>query len=185
MPQRHCGLNFLIKAYCLWISPNKYKGKGYGSLLVRKCMKDAESEGKCGVAIVTSEGPFMAGKALFVKNEFESVAHAKPSFELMVSSPKKGVLPEFRNWEKHLSTFEGLNVIYSNQCPWVARSIKELTEIAKEKGLELHTTELESADHAQNAPSLYATFSLVYNGNLLADHYISGRRFLNILKKIE
>jgi len=49
--------------------------------------------------------------------------------------------------------------------------------------LELHVTELKTAEEAQNAPSLYATFNLVYNGTLLADHYISNTRFKNILKK--
>ncbi|MCK4756725.1 YoaP domain-containing protein, partial [candidate division WOR-3 bacterium] len=79
--------------------------------------------------------------------------------------------------------YKGWNVIYSNQCPWVARSIKDLGEIAKKKGLKLKVTELKNAKQAQNAPSVYAIFNLVYNGKLLADHYISNTRFLNILKK--
>ena len=70
--------------HCIWISPNKYKKKGYGSILINECVEDAKREGKYGVAVVTSEGPFMAGKALFAKNGFKSVAQAKPSFELMV-----------------------------------------------------------------------------------------------------
>ena len=169
--------------HCMWISPNKYKRKGYGSLLVKECVEYAKKEGKYGVAVVTSEGAFMAGKALFLKNEFKSAAEAKPSLGLMVKTVKKGPLPEFKDWEKQLSKYEGLNIIYSNQCPWVARSITDLNEIAKEKGLKLEVTELKDAEQAQNAPSIYATFNLVYNGKLLADHYISSRRFLNIIDK--
>ena len=60
--------------HCVWISPNKYKRKGYGSLLVQECIEDAKRKGKYGVAAVTSEGPFMAGKNLFLKNGFKSVA---------------------------------------------------------------------------------------------------------------
>ena len=103
--------------HCIWISPNKCKEKGYGSLLVKECLKDAKKEGKYGVASVTSEGPFMAGKALFLKNEYESVAKAKPSFELMIKTSKKGPLPKSEDWEKQLSKYEGLNIIYYNQCP--------------------------------------------------------------------
>lgn len=33
------------------------------------------------------------------------------------------------------------------------------------------------------APSIYATFNLINNGKLLADHYISLTRFNNIIKK--
>jgi hypothetical protein len=169
--------------HCIWISPNKHKRKGYGSLLVKECIKDAKTEGKYGVAVITSEGPFMAGKALFLKNEFKSAASVKPSFELMVKTLKKGSLPKFKDWEKQLSKYKGLNIIYANQCPWVARSIKDLGEIAKKKGLKLNVTELKNAKQAQNAPSIYATFNLVYNGKLLVDHYISNTRFLNIINK--
>ena len=172
-----------IFIHCIWISPNKHKGKGYGSLLVKECIKDAKKEGKYGVAVVTSEGPFMAGKALFLKNGFTSIAKAKPSYELMIKTIKNGLLPKFRDWEKQLSQYNGLNIIYANQCPWVARSIKELSEIANKKGLKLKIVELENARQAQDAPSIYTAFNLIYNGKLLVDHYISSRRFLNIIEK--
>ena len=169
--------------HCIWISPNKHKEKGHGSLLVKECIKDAKKEGKYGVAVVTSEGPFMAGKALFLKNGFTSIAKAKPSYELMIKTIKNGLLPKFRDWEKQLSQYNGLNIIYANQCPWVARSIKELSEIANKKGLKLKIVELENARQAQDAPSIYTAFNLIYNGKLLVDHYISSRRFLNIIEK--
>ncbi len=169
--------------HCMWISPNKYKNKGFGSLLVTDCIRDAENEGKYGVAVVSSEGSFMAGKALFLKNGFQSVASAEPSFELMVKTLKEGPLPKFRDWEKQLEKYKGLNIVYSKQCPWVIRSIKELCEIAEKKGLKLEVTELKTAKEAQNAPSIYATFNLIYDGEILADHYISNRRFLNIIDK--
>ena len=169
--------------HCLWISPNKYKDKGYGSLLVEECIKDAEKQGKYGVAVLTSEGPFMAGKDLFLKKGFKSASSVKPSFELMVKTLKRGPKPKFMDWENQLSKYNGLNIIYSNQCPWVARFIDELDEIAKKKDLKLKVTELKNAKEAQNAPSVYASFNLVYDGKLLADHYISKTRFLNIINK--
>ncbi len=170
--------------HCMWISPNKHKRKGYGSLLIKECIKDAKKCGKYGVAVVTSEGSFMAGKDLFLKNGFKSAASVKPSFELMVKTLKKRPLPKFKDWKKQLVKYKGWNVIYSNQCPWVARSIKDLGEIAKKKGLKLKVTELKNAKQAQNSPSVYGgVFNLVKDGKLLVDHYISNTRFLNILKK--
>lgn len=169
--------------HCIWISPNKYKEKGYGSLLVEECLRDARKEDRNGVAVVTSEGTFMAGRDLFLRNNFKSVAKAKPSYELMIKTIKNGPLPKFRDWEKQLSGYKGLNIVFSNQCPWVARSIKELSKIARKKGLELQVNELKNARQAQDAPSIYAVFNLIYNGKLLADHYISSRRFLNIIEK--
>ena len=169
--------------HCIWISPNKYKNLGYASLLVNECIKDAEHEEKVGVAVITSEGPFMAGKNLFLKNDFEIVDSVEPSYNLMVKTFKKGPIPKFNDWESSIAKYQGLNIIYSNQCPWVARSIKELSEVAKDHSLELKITELKTAKEAQSAPSVYSTFSLIYNKKLLVDHYISKARFKNIIKK--
>ena len=49
--------------------------------------------------------------------------------------------------------------------------------------LKLKVTELKSAAEAQNAPSYYGVFNLLWNGRLLADHYVSRGRFKNILQK--
>jgi ribosomal protein S18 acetylase RimI-like enzyme len=168
--------------HCIWVSPNKYKEKGYGSLLVKECIEDARQEGRHGVAVVTSDGPFMAAKGLFLKNGFEIIEKAG-DYELLVMKLKEGPLPRFAAFEQQLNNYQGLNIIYSNQCPWVARSIKELAEIAVKNGLELKITEMKTAEQAQNAPSIYSVFNLVYDGKLITDHYVSNTRFLNILKK--
>jgi ribosomal protein S18 acetylase RimI-like enzyme len=169
--------------HCIWINPNKYKEHGNGSLLVEECVKDAAAQGKKGVAVVTSDGPHMASKALFVKNGFEEVAR-DDRFELLAKNLEDTEAPpKFRDWRSQLSKYTGLNIVYSNQCPWVARSISELSGIAKEKGLHLTVKELKTPQEAQNAPSIYATFTLIRDGKIFADHYLSNTRFLNILKK--
>jgi N-acetylglutamate synthase-like GNAT family acetyltransferase len=168
--------------HCIWVNPNKHKKKGYGSFLVEECLKDAAKQRKTGVAVVTSEGSFIAGKDLFLKKGFE-VVERDDRFELLAKQLQEGVVPKFKDWRKQLSPYNGLNIVYSNQCPWVSRSISELSGIAKEKGLEIKVTELKNAKEAQNAPSIYATFTLIYDGKIYADHYLSSTRFLNILKK--
>jgi len=169
--------------HCIWTTPNKIKGKGYASLLVKECIKDAEKQGKNGVAVVTSDGPFMASKDLFLKNGFKTVDTAKPSYDLMIKTLKKGTLPKFKDWEKQLAKYDGLNIVYSNQCPWVARFINEIGDIVKKNDLKLKITELKNAKEAQKAPSPYSVFNLIYNGEILVDHYISTTRFKNILNK--
>ena len=63
--------------HCIWMHPNKNKNKGYASILLNECIKDAEKQGKAGVAVITSEGPFMAGKALFEKNGFAGLLRSE------------------------------------------------------------------------------------------------------------
>jgi len=168
--------------HCIWVSPNKFKNKGYGSLLIEECIKDAEKQGKAGVAVIASEGPFMANKELFLKNGFREV-QTYGVFTLLVKQLRKAAEPKFNDCEKNLSTYEGLTIVYSNQCPWVARFMSELPETLEGKGLKVNFVELKTAEQAQAAPSIYAVFNLVNDGQLLADHYISNTRFLNILKK--
>jgi hypothetical protein len=168
--------------HCIWVSPNSAKNKGYGSLLLEECFKDAERLGKYGVAVVTSEGAFMAHKDLFLKNGFR-VIETSGVFNLLVRRSKEGPLPRFRDWERRLGKSRGLNIVYSHQCPWVARFIKEIRDVIRKKGLRLKITELKTARQAQDAPSIYGVFTLLQDGRILADHYISQRRFLNIVDK--
>jgi hypothetical protein len=161
---------------------NKFKNKGYGSLLVGECVKDAEKQGKAGVAVIASDGPFMANKDLFLKNGFREVQKLGV-FTLLVKQLKKAAEPKFKDCEKKLSNYEELTIVYSKQCPWVARFMSELPETIKEKGLEINVVELKTAEQAQAAPSIYAVFNMVNDGKLLADHYISNTRFLNIVNK--
>jgi N-acetylglutamate synthase-like GNAT family acetyltransferase len=168
--------------HCIWVSPNKFKNKGYGSLLVAECVKDAEKQGKAGVAVVASDGPFMANKELFVKNGFREV-QASGVFTLLVKQLRKAAEPKFKDCENQLSSCEGLTIMYSNQCPWVARFMSELAETIAGKDLKVDVVELKTAEQAQAAPSVYAVFNLVNNGKLLADHYISNTRFMNIVNK--
>ena len=74
-------------------------------------------------------------------------------------------------------------MVYSAQCPMLPKSVNDLAEMAAESGLELKLTKLTTAREAQDAPSYYGVFNLLWNGRLLSDHYVSKGRFKNILKK--
>jgi len=168
--------------HCIWVYPNNAKNKGYGSLLVDECLKDATKQGKAGVAVIASEGPFMAKKDLFLKNGFK-IVQTSGAFTLLVKQLREAPEPKFKDYEKQLASFKGLNIVYSNQCPWVARFVSELGETIQKKDLTINMVELKTSEQAQNAPSIYTVFNLVNDGKLLADHYISNRRFLNIINK--
>ena len=73
--------------------------------------------------------------------------------------------------------------VYGVQCPMLPKSVNDLGEMAAEHGLELKVTVLDTPEKAQRAPSYYGVFNLVWDGRLLADHYVSKGRFKNILRK--
>ena len=117
----------------------------------------------------------------FRKNKFKLIDEDEKN-QLLVKQIKKGPLPKFNNHQKQLEKLKGWHIIYSNQCPWVARFIKELDPKIKSK-LKLKIREIKTPSQAQKAPSIYSVFNLIHDGKILADRYISETRFKNIIKK--
>jgi hypothetical protein len=99
---------------------------------------------------------------------------------------KDAPTPKFRgDWDKILSKYKkGLTILWSDQCPYIAKSISEIRKIIKERyGIQANIIEIKDHGQAQDAPSPYAIFSLIYDGELLAFHPISSKRFMNIMDK--
>ncbi len=168
--------------HCLWVYARGQKVGGLGGRLVRACVEEARSQGSVGVAAMVSDGPWMVGGGVFRKNGFERIAEAD-RFELVGHRLRSGPEPRFRDIEGKLAGYEGLHLVYSAQCPMLPKSAQDLSEMAAEHGLELKVRVLRSAKEAQNAPSYYGVFNLIWNGRLLSDHYVSKGRFKNILRK--
>ncbi len=169
--------------HCLWIYPNANKNKGLGTQLIEECIEDARQNNCNGVAVVTSKNAFMANKSLFLKSDFQEIASDGAGNELLAFAFNYKPLPVINDWKRQIANYQGLHIIFSKQCPWVARMVEEFRESGMAEKLDLNITELKTPTDAQNAPSLYSVFNLVYNGKLLADRYISITRFQNILKK--
>ncbi len=168
--------------HCLWVYPKGQAVGGLGGRLIQACIEEARQAGTRGVAVLVSEGPWMAGKQVFLRNEFVQVAE-RDRFQLLVHRLRDGPEPRFRDlgakWAKH----KGLHIVYSAQCPYLPKSANDISVMAEEHGLKVKVTELRSAREAQDAPSYYGVVSLLWNGQLLSDHYVSKGRFKNMLKE--
>jgi len=174
--------------HCLCIFHKSYREKGFASKMIDECIKDAKKEKKHGVAVVTRKGAWMVSKELFVKKGFEVVDKAESDFELLVKKfTKDAPAPNFKgDWDKALGKYDkGLTILWSDQCPYIAKSIGEIRETIKDRyGIKANIFEIKDHKQAQNAPSPYAIFSLIYDGKLLAFHPISNKRFMNIMDKM-
>ncbi len=166
--------------HCLWIYGKKYQNQGLGSLLLKEAEKDSGMME--GVAVVTSDNAFMANKTIFLKNDY-SVVSVLGKDQLLVKQFKKSSLPSFNVNSEVPGKYKNLTIIYSRQCPWVARCIEEMKPILVKEKLNPEIIELKTPQEAQNAPSVYGVFNMILNGKILADRYISITRFMNIIKK--
>ncbi len=192
IPGEYCWRPVEAKGYlfihCLFVGFKKvYKAKGYGTLLLNECIKDAKAQDLNGVAVVTRKGSFMADKTLFLKNDFVVVEKAKPDFELLVLKLKdSAVNPKFKgNWDEKLTQYaKGLTIIRADQCPYTIKNVQEICQTAEQEfNLKANVIDLQSCQEAQNSPCPFGTFCIVYNGKIVAEHMVSNARFKNIMNK--
>jgi hypothetical protein len=166
--------------HCLWTNGKKYQHQGLGGQLIGEVEKDA-SDMK-GVAVLTSDNSFMADKRIFLKNGYKTIAESGKD-QLLVKQFREATYPAFIASGFDLTNHRGMTIIYSKQCPWVARFIEEVKPILDKENLTPEIIEIKTYDEAQKAPSVYGVFNLIWNGKILADRYISTTRFSNILNK--
>lgn len=193
IPGEYCWRPVEAKGYmfihCLFVGFKRaYKGKGYASLLLEECLKNAKEENMHGAAVVTRKGSFMVGKDIFEKKGFNGVDKAPPDFELLVKKIDENAPdPTFKgNWQERLNKYgKGLTVIRAAQCPYTVKNVNEISETAeKEYGIKPEIIELKNYREAQDIPCAFGTFCIVFNGKIIADHPISNRRFMNIMNKL-
>jgi hypothetical protein len=178
-----------IFVHCLFVGfKNSYKHKGYASLLIEDCMKEAKEQNKNGVAVVTRKGSFMVGNEIFLKKGFKIVDTAPPDFDLLVTMFKKdAALPKFRNgWNKKLAKYKnGLTIIRADQCPYTKKNVYEIIETSKKIfGITPVIVENKNHNEAQKSPCAFGSFCIIYNGEILSYHPISNTRFTNIMNSI-
>ncbi len=173
--------------HCIWTFYKKYQHKGNAAHLVHTCVDDARKAKMLGVAVIARKKPWLASSDLFLKCGFEVVGTAPPDYGLLVKKLRKAApnprflpIPPDRLREYG----SGLTVIRADQCPHAVKFAREIGEIAEsEFKLRPRHVVLRSSREAQNAPTPYSVFSIIFNGTLLSDHQISKTRFRNIMKK--
>lgn len=169
--------------HCMYVYSKKDRHQGLGALLINDAVQRAKELGLSGLCVMTSDGAWMTNKSIFEKLGFTQV-DSIGRFELMVKQwDLDADLPKLIDWTKAQENFQGWNLVYADQCPWHEKSAFDLLNTALDFGIDLKITKIDSVEKAKKAPSGFGVYSLLYNGKLLEDHYISATRFKNILKK--
>ena len=77
----------------------------------------------------------------------------------------------------------GYVLYYTCQCPFNAKYVPIVEEVAKEKGVQFKAIHLQSKEQAQSAPTPITTYALFYNGKYLTNEQMNDKRFLKLLEK--
>lgn len=169
---------------CLWVS-GKFKGQGYSNSLMDQCIKDSKEKGKKGLVILSSKKKkgFLSDPAYMRYKGFKTADTAEPYFELMYLPFDEGAdRPHFRDTvHVHDDLPKGFVLYHTSQCPFTAKYVPLLEEMAEKRGVDLHVVHIQTREGAQNAPSPFTTYSLFYDGRFVTHEILSEKKFEKIL----
>ena len=169
---------------CFWIS-GQFKGQGYSNLLLDECIKDSKEKGKKGLCVLSSNKkiPFLSDPGYLKYKGFLIADLSEPFFELLylpfdVDVPK----PHFKQSVKAPKINEqGFVLYYSHQCPFTAKYVPLIEDIAMTKSVPLQAIRFETTKEAQNAPKPTTSYSLFYDGEFLTNEILSEKKFEKLL----
>jgi GNAT superfamily N-acetyltransferase len=164
--------------HCLWVI-GRHKGKGYGSMLLQRCVNSAKSNGKFGVVGMTiKKGGWLPKKNIYLKNGFTETDELN-DFQLYTLKFKEEYPdPMFHSLKTQEAAkySNGFNILSSNQCPYIPGTIKSLENIAEVLGESVNIIEMKSYHEAQlGGLHPYGTFHIIKDGEYVS-HLPGGMR---------
>lgn len=169
---------------CLWVS-GQFKGQGYSNLLLGKCMEDSREKGKKGLVALSSKKKmgFLSDPGYLEYKGFQAADTAAPYFELMyLPFEENAEKPRFKNTvHMHSHMPKGFVLYYTNQCPFTAKYVPLLEDMARARNAVFQAVHIHSKEDAQNAPTPFTTFSLFYDGQLVTHEILSEKKFDKLL----
>ena len=169
---------------CFWVS-GQFKGQGNSNLLLEECIKDSKDKGKAGLCILSSKKkmPFLSDPKYLRYKGFTVADTAEPYYELMYKPfDENAPTPRFKDSAKTPKVNEqGFVLYYAHQCPFTAKYVPMIEDIAKAKSVQFMAILFKTAAEAQNAPAPFTSYSLFYNGEFITNEILSDKKFEKLL----
>lgn len=169
---------------CLWVA-GSMKGNGYSTDLLNACIEDSKTKGKQGLCILSSakKKPFLTDPKFLKHKGFSVCDEADNGIQLWyLPFESSAPLPKLKECAKHPQTSEnGYVLYYTSQCPFNAKYVPVIEEIAKERSVPFKAIHLQSKEEAQNAPTPITTYALFLDGNYITNEQMNDKRFLKML----
>ena len=92
--------------------------------------------------------------------------------------------PKFKENARHPHIDEkGYVLFYTYQCPYNAKYIPVLENLAKEKDIRFKAVHIKGREEAQNAPTPITTYALFCDGEYVTNEQMNDKRFLKLISK--
>ena len=172
---------------CLWVA-GSFKGNGYSTDLLNACIEDSKKKGKKGLCILAAakKKPFLADPKFLKYKGFRVCDEAENGIQLWcLPFDEDAALPKLKECAKkpHIDK-SGYVLYYTNQCPFNAKYVPVLEELAKEQNVEFKAIHIDTKEMAQSAPTPITTYALFCDGEYLTNEQMNDKKFLKLLGKV-
>ena len=153
----------------------------------RTGMEDSKNKGKKGLCILAAakKKPFLADPE-FLKYKGFTVSDEADNGILLwhLSFTENALAPKFKECAKYPHIDEtGYVLYYTSQCPFNAKYVPVIENIAKERSVKFKAIHLQNKEDAQNAPTPITTYALFLDGSYITIEQMNDKRFLKLLEK--
>ena len=177
-----CADNYMY-INCLWVS-GSFKGHGYSSDLLSYCIDDSRQKGKIGLCILSSakKRGFLADPKFLTYKGFSVCDESDNGVQLWyLPVDTAAEKPKFKDCAKHPHIDEnGYVLYYTNQCPFTAKYVPVIENIANERGIPFRSVHITAKEQAQNVPTPTTTFTLFSDGEYVTNEILSDKKFLKL-----
>ena len=171
---------------CLWVA-GSFKGHGYANELLNYCMEDSKQKGKKGLCILAcaKKKPFLSDPKFLKYKGFELCDEAENGVQLwFMPFDKEAEKPKFKEIARHPHIDEkGYVLFYTWQCPYNAKYVPVLVNLAKEKDIKFKAVHIKSREEAQNVPTPITTYALFRDGEYVTNEQMNDKRFLKLISE--
>ena len=176
-----------IHINCFWVS-GSFKGHGYANDLLNACIAEAKAQGKHGITVISSpkKMPFLSDPKYLAYKGFKVADKAEPFFTLLyLPFDENAPVPKFKDCARNPHTDkQGFVVYYTHGCPFTAKYVPIVENLAKEKGIPFESVFIESKEKAQNAPCAWTNYAVFYNGEYVSNEILNEKRFLELVQRL-
>lgn len=167
---------------CLWVS-GSLKGHGYSNELLEACIRDARSQGRKGLCILSSgkrKKEFLADPGFLAHKGFVPADTSDCGITLLyLPLDPAAKPPRFRECARHPVVEEkGFVLYYTDQCPFTDYWVSRVEEAAKTHHIPLKVVHITNREDARNVPAPVTTYALFRDGVFLTQAIQSDKKFL-------
>lgn len=170
---------------CLWVS-GSLKGHGYSTDLLNACIEDSRQKEKKGLCILAAakKKPYLADPKFLKHKGFAVCDEADNGIGLWyLPFGTDGDKPQFSECARHPHIEEkGYVLYYTSQCPFNAKYVPVLEQVAKAHVIPFHAIHIESREVAQHAPTPITTYALFHDGKYVTNELMNEKKFLKLVE---